>query len=500
MPFPLADDGKIPDLYPAALKLKFVQVIHRHGRQRTPAHKYFAHIQPAGTWTQCKITPYLSAFHSFNDALVKPDTTSSPFPPHFNTVVMDPATHALGATSTVKSLSSYSSNGDGECKMGQLTDKGKETLTTAGANLRKLYFEKLKLLDDKENNRTGHKDIYLRSTDYARTIESLQYLLHGLHPAGDADKPSNGGDPAATAGLTIHVKSADEETLYPHHNCSTLNLLNNAFRKQLGAENSKRTTYLIEKFKHLGTDPSKPHLIQLHALYDIFACMDGAGVPLPKGIAHEDLDALEKITTEQWLGIYDDEKAASLGAGMALRDVKIKLMEAVNNTQTAVKMSIFSAHDTTVGPILSALRAWDRTYPDFGSMINLELFEEAQYSAPQQQSLISKWFSRPPPPQHYVRLLYNGKPVAIPACAAPKDHRGDDTTMCTLEAFVKRVDELVPKDYEAAYGRRGLEAPPVVINFEIVKSIASAASVAFVMKVGSCVLMTAVAALSTIAA
>ena len=55
------------------------------------------------------------------------------------------------------------------------------------------------------------KDIYVRSTDYARTLESVHYLVSGL----DID-------------ITIHVKS--EETMFPDEKCKSLQVMVKAFK------------------------------------------------------------------------------------------------------------------------------------------------------------------------------------------------------------------------------------------------------------------------------
>ncbi|KAI8592762.1 histidine phosphatase superfamily [Geranomyces variabilis] len=462
MPFPLPDNATTASRYPPDLTLKHVQVIHRHG-QRTPAHKYFGHIQPAGTWLRCHLAPQLAAFHSFADSLLGHHSNSSTGTtnataaalPHFAKIVFDDPKSTTSATSTAKSLASYPR--DGSCIMGQLTDTGKGTMARAGANLRALYISRLKFLSDPDPTATDstaafHSNVYLRSTDYARTIESLQYLIHGLFPPGAPAAPP----------LTLHVRSAGSESLYPQHNCSELNRLSNEFRARMRDTHAAETAAGLELVKHLGTDAtSRAGLMQLHAIYDIAACMRGGNIALPEGLGEKEFDELEKITTKQWIGLYEkDERIQSLGVGRLLGDLKEKMMQVVEKDPEAVKMAVFSAHDTTIGPLLCALKAWDHQYPDFASMINLELFEETPRAPSRWSSWQWPWASKPKPSEaeaasqppkgnnHYVRALYNGTPLVLPFCAAKGDHRASDASLCTLDAFMKRVDELVPKAYE----------------------------------------------------
>ena len=54
-------------------------------------------------------------------------------------------------------------------------------MSELGAHFRTLYVDKLKFLDKELSN---SKSLYLRSTDFARTFESLQQLvIGGLYPS-----------------------------------------------------------------------------------------------------------------------------------------------------------------------------------------------------------------------------------------------------------------------------------------------------------------------------
>ncbi|KND03408.1 uncharacterized protein SPPG_00894 [Spizellomyces punctatus DAOM BR117] len=435
MPFPLPDEATVAERYPPSLKLKLVEVVHRHG-QRSPAHPFFANIQAPGLWNRCHLTPFLHALYVVGGDLQESQHTVTPpleRPPHFNRVLLNPADHDIEKMQAVSQLKTAVRTGD--CFQGQLTDKGKETMREAGINLRKLYVEKLGLLEG-TMGQDYHKRVYLRSTDYARTIESLQYLLDGLHPP-----PARVDE--ADANLTIHVRSMKNETMYPHPNCSYLNAVSKQFRVSVQASLKKETEMLLRRLSHLGTDIDKPHLLQIHALYDIFACMQGHGLPLPKGVAQRDMDELESITMRQWFGAGENsEHVASLAIGRLLSDLKTRIEKTVRN-RDPVKLAIYSAHDTTIGPLLTAFKVSDGRYPPFAAMVNFELFEEASHK----RSVWSRLVGINPPP-HYVRMLYNGQPLRIPACAPVGKHREGDDSLCTLDAFMEHVDRMIPKDYE----------------------------------------------------
>lgn len=163
-------------------------------------------------WNRCHLTPFLHAIYAAEGDLENDQEPPSPpreRPPRFNRIVLDPKTHLIEKMQAVAHLKSAIVGGGsreaGGCFQGQLTDKGKATMKEAGENLRKLYIDRLRLFDH-QLGKNYHQDVYLRSTDYARTLESLQFLLDGLHP------PTSREDEEA-AELTIHVKSGKEENM-----------------------------------------------------------------------------------------------------------------------------------------------------------------------------------------------------------------------------------------------------------------------------------------------
>lgn len=115
-------------------------------------------------------------------------------------------------------------------------------------------------------------------------------------------------------------------------------------------------------------------------------------------------------------------------------------------TPNAPKLSIFSGHDSSVGPLLSVFGVFNNRFPPFGSVVSFEQFEEMAtktgippVSPHQRHYNISKSF---------IRMSYNGDPVIIPHCALPGNHRQDDKTLCRLEAFFDHADSMIPKNYE----------------------------------------------------
>jgi acid phosphatase len=67
-------------------------------------------------------------------------------------------------------------------------------------------------------------------------------------------------------------------------------------------------------------------------------------------------------------------------------------------------------------------------WPAFTSNIRVELYKDTAQTS---------FFKSP---KHYVRLLYQGEPMKVPACAAAADHHpSSNGELCTAEAFSKAL-------------------------------------------------------------
>jgi acid phosphatase len=102
--------------------------------------------------------------------------------------------HTLDCYKQYQHAQSIQKNEPGTCFYGQLTDTGKRNMMSLGAGLRHLYVHQLHFLDKILNR----DDIYARSTDYSRTIESVQYLLAGLYPSDQRPPQSD---------IVLHIRS-----------------------------------------------------------------------------------------------------------------------------------------------------------------------------------------------------------------------------------------------------------------------------------------------------
>jgi acid phosphatase len=213
-------------------------------------------------------------------------------------------------------------------------------MMSLGTQLRKLYVEELKFL----NSNLKLSDIYVRSTDYSRTIESVQYLLSGIYPQKSR---SNSDD------ITLHVKRGENETMYPHWNCASLMRDTKSLREKLHAQTMGQTNEIYDRLKHLGLkNLDSSNLNSVHRIYDFFACLEGHGISFPWRVEKTVLNDLENLAVKQWCSIYQDSSIAQRAIGRFLPEIYQKIHDSVHNSNDKVKLAIFSGHDSTISPLM----------------------------------------------------------------------------------------------------------------------------------------------------
>ena len=83
--------------------------------------------------------------------------------------------------------------------------------------------------------------------------------------------------------------------------------------------------------------------------------------------------------------------------------------------KSAVKMYLYSGHDTTLLPLLHVLDVFDGKWPPFAANITLELYENEKKEA-------------------FVQTLYEGEPQLVPGCS---------DTMCPMNEFKTAIGKFV---------------------------------------------------------
>lgn len=369
--------------YPDDYKLKFSQVVFRHG-DRVPIPKL-----PCDTeiW-ECRNKELIYLQHQQQ---------------HMN------------PTRMFKKV--YMQNQDlfpGNCYSGQLTEKGVREHLKLGETIRRVYVNKLKFLGENFNP----DEVYVRSTNIDRTLESVQAQLHGMYPNLEEESPSS-----------IDINMVEDKTEYMFANAEACpriaelkNELKNTPEYQAYLDNHK---VLFEKLYSLLQMSSQVKNFSYSEMQDVFVALISHNRPLPKGVTP--LMVNETMTVAAWQAgyIFSNPLMSRLAIGLWFKEMLQRINDQVNNVYPQRKYVIYSAHDSTLLPILNSLKLF-RSWPHYSSYMFFELFEDKEG-------------------ENVIRVVYNGDVQTLPFCGSADGTNKSE--FCKLADFQKLVEQFVPKNY-----------------------------------------------------
>ncbi|KAI5171756.1 lysophosphatidic acid phosphatase type 6 [Nematocida sp. LUAm3] len=375
-----------------SLQLEYLHLIHRHG-ERTPLL-----FGPHDTtkWNLCHRTSkirYMAPTKGFSffdrfKILSSSDPKDNSAPPiEFN----------------LSLVSGHRFN----CAPGQLTDKGRETLSSLGAWMRRKYIEKEGFISSVFKK----EEFNLRSTNFQRTLESLQSLMQGIYPV----HPTS---------MDVRVNDLTADTLGCNRHCPKLKSMKNTANELLKREFSSKAKNISEYFKKAYT----PYFSTLspYALYDLVISSRAHDFSRFRSVPKSILDDLEQYSVRLWFDHLNTKEGLSLNTGCVLKEISDTMLSKVSGASEKLKVSVFSAHDVTVYPLLMAMGASTSQWPRFGANIIFELLKESHTD------------------ERYVLMRYNGKETPIPKC---KREKIGTKEVCPLNEFLRISNEIYMKNF-----------------------------------------------------
>lgn len=314
----------------------------------------------------------------------------------------------------------------GNCAQGQLTSRGSEMHKNLGKAYREKYAVALNL--------TRVDDIYLRSTDVPRVFASLESNLEAIFPNSDESTPTiytvdNANDPLASPnqicalGREISEKRANDSEVQEYLAARRHDLL-----------------HALAKFNLSTFDMWKTVAIPDQIVARKCSMDDSPILPLPNGATYEDARLLYDVAA--WISYHElnTTRMRRLSAGLLLREMKNHIDSIIRGDSHVRRMVFFSAHDTTVYPLVNAFGAWSDTepWPPFASHVELELWKK--HAASSERS------------EFAVALSYNGRSVRIFDCPE----------ICPLERFDAIMRDLIPTSRAAYLEECGVRSTGVV--------------------------------------
>ncbi|CAG5865685.1 unnamed protein product [Menidia menidia] len=368
----VTSDGDPADSNPpsSSYELKLVQVLFRHGA-RTPLKTIPDVIE--AQWVPSLLEP---PPHTHINYVVK-DLQGGPRPP-----------------SPVEE--SYRKNIlTGGTFPGQLTTLGMQQLYELGTRLRRRYIEESAFL----SATYAPDEVYVRSTNIVRTIESAKCLVAGLFQQKQKEM------------VSILTTEAESEILYPnYHGCKLL--------KILGSHRWAESSTLPDIAADLQSIQSALGIaahqhVDFILIRDDMVARETHGLPSPPALDSW-RSTVEQRAVDMMCHVFDPSKRDKLQlcVGPLLQTLINNIEEKLQGVSSEPnrKLFLYSAHDTTLIPCLMTLGIFDMKWPPYAADITLELHQNRQTR------------------EAFVKVSYIGKDQLIPGCSG---------VYCPLQEFKK---------------------------------------------------------------
>lgn len=272
----------------------------------------------------------------------------------------------------------------GDGVFGTLTARGLEQMRLGGANLRDMYPDFLPKAASRE-------EVIVYSTDFPRTIQSVQALLQGLFPPAERSAPIE--IDATRTDLMIPDPVPRRTTEQVEREAAVLGgeavLAHAAEVEPLRRRYSEvlRDAQTLDPVAYemsgagAGDDADGGHLLSWNKLAELMKCMHAYG-RLPDGLSEDDVKQASAAGAHRWTALMRDPRIAQLAMGHMAADVVSAACDArgataAKDSSMAPKLVVWSGHDSTLFGLL-ALFALDApvAWPPYAAQLHVEVLEE----------------------------------------------------------------------------------------------------------------------------
>jgi hypothetical protein len=340
-PFPVNATGK---------SLRHVSIIHRHGA-RVPYAGWSKATLAAGrpgppvNWT-CNLVSQASA------------TAGDVFAPR----------------SLVKLYAAQENVLRGNCMLGQLTVLGQQQHHRVGQAYRAKYVSLLNFLPARFDQNSSAL-FWFRSTDYQRTLASLESNFNGFFPPGKQQQR-----------LMINTRDQPTDYLLGGEQCPAYPALLKALQATPAYQAVAADLAALQKQARaaVGTD-------ELNLLRDHSWCRKCTGLADFKGLDDALFEQIDGNVTAETFLRQSTPALQQLSVGPFFNNV-IRMMRGIAKNDTFPRWAHYSAHDSTLVAVFAALDNALTQWPAYASHVELEL-----------------WQDDATPTQFYVQVVVNGK-------------------------------------------------------------------------------------------
>ncbi len=279
---------------------------------------------------------------------------------------------------------------------GQLTALGMQQAHQLGVLLNQRYRVDNQLLPLNYQPNT----IYIRSTDYDRTMMSAQAVVMGLYPLGTGPAL-----PDATPALPSNFQPIPIHTIPAAQD--------GAFLIDIG---SSELSDLLDKYVYTRSDwqakssELQPHYARwaqltgmtIENMYDVLSLGDtlhayvAHDIALPNGLTKAEANYIIEAGDWIYASLFKPYQVGDVAGKAALQKITGYLQQAVEQ-KSKTKFVLLSAHDVTTLAVMSALHAPLSAAPTYASDLNFSVYKSDT-------------------DEYFVKVTYNNKPVNIPGC------------------------------------------------------------------------------------
>ena len=364
---------------------------------------------------------------------------------------------------------------------GQLTPRGMHELHFLGQRIRERYVNGVNTsigLTDGQPLIVGNytrQDLYVRSTDYDRTLQSVTSLLEGLFPPGTGPVQPD-GQPGLTAmriqPVPIHTVPQSEDGLLRAFTTATCPQYGYLQEQDMAnhPEEWAKQRHASASLLHNVSEAAGMHvtLDGIWQVFDSLTVMQDHGYAWPAGITQEVYDQLDTFSRWTEARMYTGKSLRQATSGEMLAMLTARFQARVAGSAqpewdptsypapdaaqlTGPQFAIYSAHDTTLAALLYGM-GWASPdapiqNPPYASSVALELLN------------VTNAISADIPAGYYVRMYYNrgigdaqtsgantpqpfdaANIITLPGCKIAVPGTGD--ALCPLDRWVATVAEF----------------------------------------------------------
>ncbi|XP_010367865.1 testicular acid phosphatase [Rhinopithecus roxellana] len=250
--------------------------------------------------------------------------------------------------------------------LGQLTREGVRQQLELGRFLRSRYEAFL-------SPEYRREEVYIRSTDFDRTLESAQANLAGLFPEAAPGSPEAYWRP-----IPVHTVPVAEDKLlrFPMRSCPRYHeLLREATEATEYQEALEGWTGFLTRLENFtGLSLVGEPLRRAWKVLDTLMCQQAHGLPLPAWASPDVLRTLAQISALDigaHVGPPRAAEKAQLTGGILLNAILANFSR-VQRLGLPLKMVMYSAHDSTLLALQGALGLYDGHTPPYAACLGFE--------------------------------------------------------------------------------------------------------------------------------